>query len=85
MQPLRLKAVGTRSDGRGTTPLFAACEHGHLDTVHLLLSRGASPNRTLELGSTALHAAAARGNAPLVRLLLQFGANVNAAKEDGTR
>ena len=40
--------------------LFAACEHGHLDTVHLLLSRGASPNPRARLDRAACGGAGQR-------------------------
>ena len=42
----------------GSTPLFIACQNGHLDVVRMLLStEGIEPNRAEEDGATPLYIA----------------------------
>ena len=74
------------TDGFGSTPLIAAIGSGNVETVKLLLDKGANPNASLDFdeegstgarGESALAVAAAGGNADIVRLLLKKGAKVN--------
>ena len=61
-------------------PLYAAAEFGHLDTVRLLIARGADPTWPDTDDSprgAALHAAARAGNRAMVELLLAHGADPN--------
>lgn len=58
----------------GTHPLIAAAARGHLDTVRLLLERGADVNAADLTGWTPLHAAAYSGNPEIIKLLLERGA-----------
>ncbi len=70
-------------DDLGISPLYLACESGHLDMVRLLVSKGAdihrkaniymNNSRTLFRGRTMLHAAALNDNANLMRYLLSLG------------
>jgi len=48
---------GTTDDN--TTSLCLACQEGKLDTIKLLIERGANVNHKTDLGSTPLHSAAA--------------------------
>lgn len=68
----------TRYQGR--TPIQAAAEGGHADTVRLLLDLGADVNAAPSPGGgrTALQAAALGGHAALVELLLARGADADA-------
>jgi len=72
-------------DSLGRTALSIACDKaadagvkgsksGHLDTVKLLLSRGADPNAADQAGKTALHWAASQGNGECILALLEAGA-----------
>lgn len=58
----------------GLTPLFAACQSGHLDVVKLLLSHGADVNHVhVKTGRTALMEASCRTNVSIVKELLRYG------------
>jgi len=73
-----LCAVDT-ADAYGYTPLHFAAQGRHLDTVRMLLSRGASPDAS-GCGATALHrACCVPGNAAVVAELLRAGADPNRA------
>ena len=61
--------VSARSDG-GWTPLFVACEKGHVRIVRMLLNAGADVNAKLLNGMTALHLAAQFGHSSVVKCLL---------------
>ena len=78
--------VNSTTDAFGSTPLIAAIGSGNVETVKLLLDKGANPNAALDFdeegstgarGESALAVAAAGGNADIVRLLLKKGAKVN--------
>ncbi|KAA0170630.1 hypothetical protein FNF28_01392 [Cafeteria roenbergensis] len=60
----------------GVTALIVAAEHGHKDTVELLLDRGADLEATDDDGSTALVFAASGGHKDTVELLLDRGADL---------
>jgi hypothetical protein len=53
----------------GWTPLHGAAIHGRLQTLNLLLARGADPTLTADDGSTALALAARAGHEAIVRRL----------------
>jgi len=67
---------------KGWTPLTFAAADGKVDSVRLLLARGANPN---DQGSrdTPLIMAAYAGHLPTIRLLVAAGANPNAVGNDG--
>ncbi len=58
-------------DRNGYTLLMLASENGHLETVKLLLKRGADPFARSALGETALDCARRSGNPELIQLLTQ--------------
>ena len=64
-------------------PLHAAASVGDLETMRLLLERGADPNTRQELDFTPLHGAAARGDVEMARLLLAHGAGREPKSSDG--
>ncbi len=73
--------MGNRANApkpQGTTPLMEAMKSGSVETVRLLLDRGADVNGKRPDGTTALHLAARYGDVPLAALLLDRGADVNA-------
>jgi ankyrin repeat protein len=59
----------------GETALMYAALHGSLETVQLLIDKGAQVNRQ---GWTPLHYAATNGSLPVVRLLLEHHAYIDA-------
>lgn len=67
---------------KGWTPLTFAAADGKVESVRLLLARGANPN---DQGSrdTPLIMAAYAGHLPTIKLLLAAGANPNAVGNDG--
>ena len=65
------------------TPLYIACQNGHVDTARLLLDNGAEVDKANENGVTPLYIACEKGHIDVARLLLEKGANVDKAKKDG--
>jgi ankyrin repeat protein len=69
------------------TPLVAASENGHVETVRLLLGHS-SGKATIDhrsvRGETALWWACFAGRGEVVRVLLQSGADPTTAHKDGT-
>lgn len=59
------------------TPLYMAVDRNQLETVRLLLVKGANPNLKSSDGTSALDCAAFSGNMDLVALLVENGASVN--------
>src|SRR5262245_4034745 len=70
------------ADENGTPALMHAGVYARLESVALLIDRGANVNAANGFGSTALMWAAPR--TPIVRLLLARGADVTAKASDGT-
>eukprot|EP00798_Chlamydomonas_sp_ICE-L_P009560 gene9560-12145_t len=68
-------AVDT-TDIKNKTPLFLACERGHLDTVQTLLDAGASTTVECDTCTGALAQACLAGHIKTVELLLRAGAPV---------
>jgi hypothetical protein len=66
----------------GWTCLHTAAYHGHLDTCHLLIDKGAQVEAKDSGGYTPLHYAAYHGHVEIVRLLCDRGADVEARTYD---
>ena len=74
----------------GTTALMAASDHGHLDVVNLLLSKGArvndrddnKPDRSFR--KNALMYASRKHHSEIVKVLIAAGADVNARMTGGS-
>ena len=64
--------------GRRGTPLTRCAQRGDLESVQLLLSRGANVNWASESGYTPLITAAVFGHKEVVEELLRWNANVHA-------
>lgn len=60
-------------------------DEGQVETVKILLSRGANPNRGTDLSGTALHQAAQEGQQEIVDVLLSHGATIDATNSEGAR
>ncbi len=67
----------------GAQPLHFAAADGDVESVKLLLDRGAKINAATEDGWTALHFACLRGDEGLVQLLLDRGADVSMTTAAG--
>jgi hypothetical protein len=84
---VKLLRLGTDADTLAgyslTTPLMAAALRGQVETVELLLDRGAGIDRQNLHGKTALYLAAQNGHAPVVRLLLERGADPRISTVNG--
>lgn len=68
---LRMGARSDAADRSGATPLFSACESGHLACVRSLLAAGAPVSRCNTAGEAPLYIAALRGHEACVQVLLQ--------------
>ena len=67
-------------DGMGYTPLYWACEEGHLEVVKLLIQQEVGVPINI---NPLLRLAARGGHTQLVKLLIGKGADVNARNRDG--
>ena len=78
--------VDVREEFRGEerTALSIAASAWHLDTVKLLLTRGANPRQRLSEGQPLLAEPARTGDCKVVSALLAYGARADAAGDDGT-
>lgn len=68
---LSLGADVLARDRSGASPLFRACEAGHVGTAQCLLRAGADVTRRNSAGEAPLYIAALRGHGDVVRALLQ--------------
>jgi ankyrin repeat protein len=60
-----------RASKDGRTPLFIACQVGHVDAARLLLDNGASVYEADEDGDTPLSIAKNKGHSAIVALLAE--------------
>src|SRR5437763_4675465 len=64
-------------------PVHAAASVGDVETMRLLLDRGADPNARQHGGFTPIHAAGGNGDVAMAELLVARGADRNARTDDG--
>ncbi|TBR24596.1 hypothetical protein EPO15_03795 [bacterium] len=74
---------GSLTDVEGVTPLIAAADGGHFQTVRLLVEAGADVNRGDSSGFTPLMGAACTGHPRMAGFLLQRGARRDALDASG--
>lgn len=67
----------------GTTPLVIACLYGTVDTVCLLVEKGADANLVDRLGNSPLGVACMNGNKEMVEFLAKRVGDINAANPKG--
>ena len=72
-----VKMLINHPDLVGATPLHMAAEKGHLESVKVLTSHGASTDCTRSDGYTPLHLAAKKGHLKIVEYLTSIMENVN--------
>ena len=70
-------------DQKGDSLLAHAAQYGALETLHLLLERGALVDARNNSGMTPLHWAAVSGQVEAMRVLLAHGADKNARDQRG--
>ncbi|GMT18989.1 hypothetical protein PFISCL1PPCAC_10286 [Pristionchus fissidentatus] len=70
-------------DSDGRTPLMLAASQGQMDSVQMLVSRGADIDAIDEQGRTALMLGAIHGHLAIVDLLLSMGADEGHKDNDG--
>ena len=76
--------VSSQSIDDGSSPLHLSSRRGHIDTVRMLIERGADVSAQNKYGSTALHWALMNGHVDLARMLIKCGADVSAQEKDGS-
>ena len=77
-------SAANKANENGATPLYIACDKGHVDAARLLLDKGAEVDRADEDGRTPLFVACFKGHVGAARLLLDKGADVNRAVKNWT-
>ncbi|OUM57420.1 hypothetical protein PIROE2DRAFT_65018 [Piromyces sp. E2] len=70
-------------DDLGETPLFKACEQGHLSTVQFLFDQGAKLTIKNLKRETPLHKACENGQENVVKFLIAKGVDINAKDREG--
>ena len=82
---LQLETVNIdHTNEEGKTALMLACERGHEDIVHSLLSAGANVNIQDNKGWTALMIAIEHNHTSIIHMLLQANANPHLKKLNGS-
>uniref|UniRef100_A0A1X7SG24 Uncharacterized protein n=1 Tax=Amphimedon queenslandica TaxID=400682 RepID=A0A1X7SG24_AMPQE len=82
---LQLETVNIdHTNEEGKTALMLACEIGHEDIVHSLLSAGADVNIQDNKGWTALMIASEHNHISIIHMLLQANANPHLKKSNGS-
>lgn len=69
--------INAACDNDDKSPLYLACEYGHLNVVELLLRSKADVNFCDNDGASPLFIASQQGHDIIVNLLLNHGANVH--------
>ncbi|XP_010636412.1 ankyrin repeat domain-containing protein 23 isoform X2 [Fukomys damarensis] len=70
-------------DKLGRTPVFWACQGGHLDILKQLLNQGAQVNAQDKIWSTPLHVAVRTGHSDCLEHLVECGAHIDAQDKEG--
>ena len=82
---LQLETVNIdHTNEEGKTALMLACERGHEDIIHSLLSTGANVNIQDNYGWTALMRASEHNHISIIHMLLEANANPHLKKSNGS-
>ena len=65
-----------------STPLFIACDQGHLDIVRLLLQNKCNIDQAMGNGRTPLFMACQEGHLDIARVLLENKCNIDKGMDD---
>jgi serine/threonine-protein phosphatase 6 regulatory ankyrin repeat subunit B len=69
----------------GASPLYIACQKGHLDIVEkLLYNVNTDVNKCIECGRSPLYIACQNGHVNIVKIILKKGADIYKSIYDGT-
>jgi len=63
---------------KDATPLYFACQEGHLPVVTFLINKGANLEASEIDGSRPLHISASQGHLEVVKAMIAKGAGMNA-------
>lgn len=67
----------------GLTLLYIACGYGCIESIHILLEKGAIVDPISEIGITPLYRACVLQKEEIVEILLEYKANVNIQDRNG--
>ena len=81
--PKAAKMLVECGDDVGCTSLHRAARWGYIETVELLIFKGADVNANNNFGRTPLHSAAIKGRTKISELLISKSADVNATDVSG--
>merc|ERR1712176_1106498 len=73
--------IDQKSASNNDTPLTLACDNGHLETVKVLLERGANKEHRDKKGFTPLILAATSGHLAICQELINRGADIEASSD----
>lgn len=70
-------------DEKGNTPLYNACNKGHIEIIKLLIKLGANVNHKNNNNELALHIACRKGNIEIIKYLIKKKIKINSRNIKG--
>ncbi|MDT0596090.1 ankyrin repeat domain-containing protein [Glaciecola petra] len=71
------------ADGNRFSPLIQACRYGNTEIILALLTKGASPNISIDDGTNAFHLCAGSASTEVLEYMINVGADINAKNDKG--